>query len=135
MARPSKHIIPPSLERQLQHIELIGNAEAELAAQEDDDPFFTEKAVNSNVSISEQQHRLDTARDQFLRETARTRKFGFFLLGLIPVTCLTYIASIVLENPMLALASTLLTGLIIGFGVVVILMSNRNLKNISEAEK
>ena len=132
MARPSKHIIPPSLGRQLDRIELIGNAEADLVAQEEKDTLEIFGPSNSGkLSISERQHRIDTAKDQFLRETKRTKKFGFILLALVPVTCLTYIASILLENSMLALISMLLSGLLIGFGVVVILMSNRNIKGIT----
>ena len=134
MARQYEHFLPPSLERQLEHIELIGNAEAQLAAQEmSEEPDLT-KSVASNLSISERQHRRDTAREQFLRETARTKKFGFILLALVPVTCLTYIASILFDNPKLGIASTLLAGLLIGFGLVVILMSNRNLKKIAAAK-
>jgi hypothetical protein len=131
MARPSKHILTPRLERQLEHIELIGNAEAHLAAQESAEISVPRNLSASKVSISEQQHRLDTAREQFLRETARTKKFGYILLGLVPLTCLTYVASILLNNPKLGVATTLLSGLLIGFGIVVIVMSNRNLKGVS----
>ncbi|MFK8055463.1 MAG: hypothetical protein AB8F78_05000 [Saprospiraceae bacterium] len=134
MARSSKHILPPSLERQLERIELVGNAEAELLAKEEND--FLEvapKKSSSKLSISERQHRIDTARELFLRETKRTKKFGIVLLALVPLTCLTYFASIMTENSMLALASMLLTGLLIGFGVVVIYMSKRNISALTAA--
>ena len=135
MARPSKHFLPPSLERQLEHIELIGNAEAELAAQENDYFLALTNSANGKVSISEQQHRRDITREQFLREAARTKKFGFILLALVPLTSLTYIASLYLDHPKLGIASTLLAGLLIGFGIVVILMSTRNLKELASAIK
>ncbi len=135
MARPSKHHIPPSLARQLDRLELVGNAEADLIAQESGGKLdLSMPKPKDTLSISERQHRLDTAREQFLRETARTKKFGFILLALVPVTCLTYIASILFDNPKLGIASTLLAGLLIGFGLVVILMSNRNLKKIAAAK-
>jgi len=136
MPRRSKHIIPPKLERQLDRIELIGNAEAELAAQEEKHPLeIYGSKPEGKLSNSERQHRLDTARSQFLREANRTKKLGFILLALVPVTCLTYVASILLENSMLGLISMLLSGLLISFGVVVILMSNRNIKDISSFEE
>lgn len=135
MARPSKHIIPPSLERQLNRLELIGNAEAELIAQESNSGHDISKPKKKgNLSVSERQHRLDTAREQFLRETQRTKKFGFILLGLVPVTLLIYIASLVYGNPILGFTSTLLAGLLIGFGVVVILMSKRNITTLNDSE-
>lgn len=135
MARSSKHILTPRLNRQLDHIEMIGNAEAELAAQEQQKAFLVRKDQQSpKHSVSERQHRIDTAMNHFLRETERTKRFGFILLALVPVTALTYVASIMLNNSMLGLASILFTGLLIGFGVVVILMSKRNLKEIRKAQ-
>jgi len=135
MARSSKHILPPSLERQLDRIELVGNAEAELLAQESNDlNDFPSAKSDSKLSISERQHRIDTARDHFLRQTKRTKKFGFILLGLVPVTCLTYVASIVLANPLLGLASFLMSGLLIGFAVVLILMSKKNIREVTAAK-
>jgi len=135
MARPSKHHIPPSLARQLDRLELIGNAEAELIAQESNgEPDFTAPRVKGGLSTSERQHRLDTAREQFLRETQRTKKFGFILLALVPVTCLSYAASIMFGNSILGLLSTLFAGLLIGFGGVVIFMSKRNISALTDIE-
>jgi len=136
MAHSSKHIITPKLSRQLDHIEMIGNAEAELAAQEQISSFEEFKLQQTpKHSISERQHRLDTAMEQFLRETQRTKKLGFILLALVPVTALIYFTSLFLDNTLLAMLSIPFAGVLIGFAVVVILKSKRNIKELTEAQQ
>ena len=78
--------LPPDLARQLDRLEAIGNAEAELASRE----RAGESSRHRAVILDDRRHR-DMARGlRRRRERERSRRLGLLLLCLAPLLTLAY---------------------------------------------
>lgn len=118
MATDPREGLPPDLERQLERLERLGNAEADLSREvvRDARPAPTRR-------LTDRAHRARVDGLRRSREHARSRRLGLLLLGLSPVLTLGYALAGYLERGSLALLLLLLAGLATSAAVVILYVS------------
>lgn len=129
--------MPPGLERQLRRLEMIGNAEADLAREEQralgaGTRPYPAKGSAATKERSVRAHVARTERLRVDRESARVRSMGLVLLFLSPCFTAAYILCGYLHRDALAVVMILLAGLCIGLALPALYFANERQQRVRE---
>lgn len=126
--------LTPDLERRLQHLELIGNAEAQLAIAERQ-PRVATRAAAKSPAPTEQEHRYLMLRRRYEHEAQRTRKLALAMLCAAPLGVIIYLTLGELLPHPLGLACLLAAGVLIGLAVPSLYFANERLQELERADQ
>jgi len=121
--------LTPGLQRQLEHLELLGNAEAELAAAE-----LRERRPRVLVThqVQEKRHRYLQLKRRYEREALRTRTLSLWMLMLAPIGIVMYLVFGENMPQLVALLILLVSALLLGLAFPFLYFANNRLQELEE---